>query len=134
METTIAPLSPETLLLDYTQWLDFVMASRRTIRRYDYQLGQLGKRYTDLSDLSNYLRRCMHQRSLFLGGLILQLTGKVAQLRAEPTNPELIRHLAGAHSTIQALITYLKTVLTELEESYRTLLPGQPTIRTTTLF
>ncbi|AKD56838.1 hypothetical protein [Spirosoma radiotolerans] len=121
METSHSELSTAVLLADYERWLNFVTVSRSIIRTYDRQLVQIGKRHADLSPLSQYLRECMHQRSQFFGELALLLTEKVAQLRVDLTNEELIRKLAQAHLAMQTLIAELTDTFSEIEESYRSL-------------
>jgi hypothetical protein len=121
MATSPSDLSTAALLADYERWLNFVTVSRSIIRNYDRQLVQIGKRHTDLSTLSQYLRECMHQRSQFFGELALLLTEKVAQLRVDLTNEELIRKLTQAHLTMQTLIGQLTDTFDEIEKSYRSL-------------
>jgi len=125
MATKIPSLPIATLLADYSQWLGFIMASRRTIRQYDRRLMQIGTRFADLSAWANYLRDCMHERNQFLGNLAILLTSKLAQLRQEPTDGELARQLTQAHPTMQSVIDQLTDAFTEVEESYRTLLTFQ---------
>ncbi|GAB3775312.1 hypothetical protein GCM10028818_19280 [Spirosoma horti] len=121
MTTSHSDISTAVLLADYERWLQFVTASRSTIRNYDCQLVQIGKIHTDLSILSQYLRECMHQRSQFFGELALLLTEKVAQLRVDLTNEVLIRKLTLAHAAMQTLIEQLTDVVGEIDESYRSL-------------
>ena len=113
--------SSELLLTDYSRWLNFVLVSRQTIRAYDRQLRQIAYRYTDLSELSNFLRNCMHHRSQFLGEAAIMLTEKVAHLRTEPTNADLIRRMNQAYPAMQALFDQLAEAISEIEESYRKL-------------
>lgn len=121
MATSHSDLSTAVLLADYERWLNFAMVSRSIIRSYDRQLIQIGKVHTDLSTLSQYLRECMHQRSQFFGELALLLTEKVAQLRVDLTNEELIRKLTQAHVVMQTLVEQLTDTFDEIEESYRSL-------------
>jgi len=121
-----SPLSLGVLLADYSRWLDFLTASRSTLRGYDRQLADISKRHIDLSDLSNYLRACMNHRSQFLGTLAIQLGGKVAQLRAkpadtEPANDNLLRQLTHAHPTMQELITEIANAMADISQSYQAL-------------
>ncbi len=118
-----------TLLTDYTRWLTFVTTARRTVRRYDRQLARIASQHAHLSELSRYLRNCMHQRSQFFGNLALQLTGCVAQLRTEPDNESLIRRLTLARPIMQGLMTELEAAFAELNAEYRQLLPPQQTVR-----
>lgn len=111
------------LLADYARWLDFLKGSRLTVRRYDRQLIQIGKRHPELSDLSNYLRHCMHHRSQFFGDLAIQLTSQVTVLRADPTNEKRIQRMTYVHPMMQALMTQLTGEFTDVDQSYRTLLP-----------
>lgn len=121
MVTPQPSLSAAALLADYERWLTFVTASRSIIRNYDRQLVQIGKKHTDLSILSQYLRECMHQRSQFFGELALMLTEKVAELRVDSTNEPLMQKLTQAHVTMQTLIEQLTGAFDELEKSYRSL-------------
>jgi|GEM_PF-2603670 len=121
-----SPLSLEVLLADYSRWLDFLTASGSTLRGFDRQLADISKRYTDLSDLSNYLRACMNHRSQFYGALAIQLAGKVAQLRAHPTDTEpandnLLRRLTHAHPFMQELMTEIANAMVDISQSYQAL-------------
>lgn len=126
-----SPLPLGVLLADYSRWLDFVTASRSTLRGYDRQLADISERYPDLSELSNYLRACMHRRSQFFGGLAIQLTGKVAQLRAKPAdtkpaNDKLLQQLTHAHPVMQGLMAEIARALADISQSYQTLFSTPP--------
>ena len=114
--------SGRAVAAEYTRWLQFLTTSRETIRRYDRRLRRLGNQHPDLIELTNYLRTCHHERSQFLGQVVLLLTGQVAQLRAEPANERLIRRMARAQPAMQTLMDQFSTEFSGVEESYRTLL------------
>ena len=96
------------------------------IQHYDRGLRQLGSQHSDLSEWTDYLRTCQHERSQFLGQVLLLLMGSVAQLRTEPTNKELIQRMSRARPALQTLISQFKVELSEVEESYKSLfLPHQ---------
>ena len=91
------------------------------MRGYDRQLAQVAEQHPDLSPLSEYLRHCMHQRNLFFGELAILLTGRVAQLRAEPANETLVGKLTRAYPVVQAQMGQMAEAFTQIEQSYRTL-------------
>ena len=114
--------APSTLLADYERWLEFITTSRFTIREHDRQLALMAATYSDLRQWIDYLRGCMHQRTQFFGSVAILLTAKVAQLRNEPTNIDLIRRLTNAQPIMQALVSQLSEAFAEVEEAYQRLL------------